>query len=157
MTNYICINGKKAELTEEQMKALGIELPKKPSPFDRVREAQSFYYIGSDGNVAATRECYSGFDTSCYKYGNYCTDRSIMEQRALHETLNRLLWRFVMENECEGRNHNYWGIHRDFSNVYQSLCSVPLGIVAFNSEKMAKRALKEIVEPFIETHPDFKF
>ena len=34
MTNYICINGKKAELTEEQLKLLGIELPNE-SPFAR--------------------------------------------------------------------------------------------------------------------------
>ena len=34
MTNYICINGQKAELTEEQLKALGIELPK-ANPFER--------------------------------------------------------------------------------------------------------------------------
>ena len=34
MENYIVINGRKAELTAEQLKALGIETEKK-SPFDR--------------------------------------------------------------------------------------------------------------------------
>lgn len=40
MENYIVINGRKAELTEEQLKALGIETEKK-SPFDRVHNKKT--------------------------------------------------------------------------------------------------------------------
>lgn len=57
MNNYICINGKKAELTKEQLKAFGIELPK-PSPFDRVDNTvntfYNYYFISSTGSVNET-------------------------------------------------------------------------------------------------------
>lgn len=82
MTNYICINGKKAELTEEQMKALGIELPK-PSPFERVcnhaNDFYSYYFITSYGTV--TESVDAGFsngnsnDDLRYRTANYCTDK----------------------------------------------------------------------------------
>lgn len=43
--NYIVINGKKAELTEEQLKQLGIEPEKKrKNPFERVT-GEKYYYI----------------------------------------------------------------------------------------------------------------
>ena len=46
--NYIVINGKRAELTEEQMKVLGIEVKK--NPFDRVSSDDRYYYtiVSSD-------------------------------------------------------------------------------------------------------------
>lgn len=39
--NYIVINGKKAELTEEQLRALGIE-KEKNNPFERVNKGGHF-------------------------------------------------------------------------------------------------------------------
>lgn len=158
--NYIVINGKRAELTKEQLKQLGINVPKKPSPFDRVREHKCFYYIDSNGNVMVTIESYSEFDNSCYKYGNYCTDEYLMEQRALHEALSRLLWRYSMEHEgseikdgvnswyiiCKNRN----GITAQFSNVN---CLEP----KFKTAEIAENAIKEIVKPFMAAHPEFKW
>ena len=166
MTNYICINGKKAELTEEQMKALGIELPKKPSPFNRVRENEFFYYVGSDGNVGVIRECYNGFDTSCYRYGNYCTDKSLMKQRALHESLNRLLWRYSMEHDGDkikwpAINDNNYRIIYDYGakmlRVINNCYEQSISTVYFFTKTTAQNAIKEIIKPFMKAHPDFKF
>ena len=50
MENYICINGKKTELTEAQLKDLGIELPK-ASPFERVSRNNYYYAINTAGVV----------------------------------------------------------------------------------------------------------
>ena len=166
MTNYICINGKKAELTEEQMKALGIELPKKPSPFNRVHENESFYFIGSDGNVGVTRECYCGFDNSCYRYGNYCTDKSLMEQRALHETLNRLLWRYSMEHngdkiDWHRVDQRKWWIFAEVDNgrfhTESSYTCYDYGRVYFYNCSTAQNAIEEVIKPFMKAHPDFKW
>jgi hypothetical protein len=44
MDNYICINGNKVELTEEQIKQLGFEVKKK-SPFERVELNNEYFYI----------------------------------------------------------------------------------------------------------------
>lgn len=43
--NYIVINGKKIELTEEQQKQLGIE-PQKKNPFERVPEGEVYFLSG---------------------------------------------------------------------------------------------------------------
>ena len=55
MDNYICINGKKAELTEEQLKKLGIKL-KMLSSFDRQDNGSTYYSIISTGEIAANKE-----------------------------------------------------------------------------------------------------
>ena len=101
MENYICINGKKAELTEEQLKALGIELPK-VNPFERVKKTTPFYFITAKGKAEYGVELNDYHCSELYNVANYCTDKAIMEQRALHETLNRLLWRYAMEHGGTG-------------------------------------------------------
>lgn len=102
MENYICINGKKTELTEEQMKTLGIELPK-TSPFNRVKYMRdAYFYIASDGCVYTDLDGRGNVSNHRFNAANYCTDKAIMEQRALHETLSRLLWRFSEQNGGSG-------------------------------------------------------
>lgn len=157
MENYICINGKKAELTEEQMKALGIELPK-ANPFKRAEKDAKYFSIAQDGTVDWHYEVDDSFDNDCFNVANYCTDKAILEQRALHETLNRLLWRFKMENDAESETHKkpYIGLRYDFSDIVVSHCDAHFGEITFNSEEMAYRALHEVVHPFLAAHPEFK-
>lgn len=152
MENYICINGKKAELTEEQMKALGIELPKK-NPFARLSKSKPFYYITNRGSVELGIEAYDFYCNKVYTVANYCTDKAIMEQRALHEVLNRLLWRYSMENGGEG---NYEVAHNGEKFIVQNAIYKYLG-QTFSTYKVAENAIKEIIEPFMKAHPDFKF
>ena len=165
MTNYICINGKKAELTEEQLKALGIELPK-ASPFERVKEDEIFYYIVSTGEIGTTRECLNGFDTKCFIAANYCTDKAMMEQRVLHETLNRLLWRYSMEHDGDKIDWSYTqqkkhyifcdvDTNRFYVDHSWSCCGISR--VYFYSQSIAENAIEEIIKPFMKAHPDFKF
>lgn len=160
MKNYICINGKKAELTEEQMRALGIELPK-ANPFERVKKGGRYYSIEALGNVYSYEDNYYGIDTQSYENANYCTDKSIMEHRALHETLNRMLWRYAMEHNSIYIAEKYF--------VTQNQCTkelvvhkytgalVSFGEIAFSSERVALNAIEEVVKPFLAEHTDFKF
>lgn len=165
MTNYICINGKKAELTEEQMRALGIELPKR-SPFKRGNFGDTYYYIHMDGDVCADDEDGYTEDEMLFNVANYCTNEAIMEQRALHEILNRLLWRYSMEHDrdkidwiiaCKNKYYIYYS-HQDkqflvnYSNTYQDI-----GQIYFYNYESAENAIKEIIEPFMKAHPEFKF
>lgn len=166
MDNYICINGKKAELTEEQMKALGIELPK-PSPFERVmNHANTFYdyyFIGSDGSVCKTYDggyCNgNGTDDLRYRTANYCTDKEIIEQRALYETLTRLLWRYSMEHDGHKiKANNCWTImHSDGVYEAKNVWGHSIGRVHFYTKEIAEAAIKEIIEPFMKAHPEFKW
>ena len=150
MENYICINGKKAELTEEQMRALGIEPPKR-SPFDRIVD-EKYYFINTHGIVYPTKDCFTAADNSLFERANYCTDKTIMEQRAIWETLSRLLWRFSEQNGGRGMfsiankgNGNFCSIIENFRYLEPT----------FKTSDVAKRAIKEIVEPFMAEHPNF--
>lgn len=172
--NYICIDGKKAELTSEQLKALGIEL-KKPSSFERVvnhtpNDFFSYYFIDSIGAVQDTVDhgfCNgNGTDDLRYRTANYCTDKSIMEQRALHETLSRLLWRYSMEHDgdkidwsddrhcsskyyiCFDNANKKWDVY--YTCTYNDLATY------FVDEETARAAIEEIINPFMEVHPNFK-
>ena len=164
MTNYICINGKKAELTEEQMKALGIELPK-TNPFERVRQRTPFYFITNKGKVEYGVEIGDFHCQGLYDAANYCTDKSLMEQRALHETLNRLLWRYSMEHDGDKINWNNisdkWAIYYEHDTKKHKVATWNTinyyGCIYFCTRKVAEAAIKEVIEPFMKAHPEFKF
>lgn len=152
MKNYICINGNKTELTEEQLRQLGIELHKE-SPFNRVQRGEHYYCIMGDGTVFRAMEGKDKYDLSAYNNANYCTDKAILEQRALHETLNRLLWRYAMEHGGEG---NFEIAHNGKNFIVQNAIYKYFG-QTFVSHNVTENAIKEIVEPFMREHPDFKF
>lgn len=165
MDNYIVINGKKAELTEEQLKALGIEIKKK-TIFDR-EKGQPYYYITPDGKISRYLDNLSGkddCDSRYYNAANYCTSLEVMEQRAFHETLDRLLWRFSMENDGDKIDWNSdklkYYICYDCS---QKRLSVDWHVawkscnIYFPTREVAERAIEEIIKPFMKEHPEFKW
>lgn len=163
MENYIVINGKKAELTEEQLKALGIEV-EKDDPFKRVECGdKDYYYISEAGDIEDTFDTSSNFDNRVYSIANYCTDKTLMEQRALHEILNRLLWRYSMQH---GRDKLIIGSDRKFciyfdvpNNEWKTsqvcLTYAYPGEIYFPTREIAINAIEEIIKPFMEQHPEF--
>lgn len=166
MENYIVINGRKAELTEEQLRALGIEVNE--SPFNRVKTGDEFYYISFSGSVISTGEVNSNSDNLAYKVANYCTDKELLQQQAYRETLNRLLWRYSMEHDGDKINWDWDHIGKPAHYIYYSYTnaifvtghtthSKSFERVYFYTKEIAKNAIKEIVEPFIAEHPDFKW
>lgn len=163
MDNYIVINGKKAELTEEQLKALGIEVPKS-NIFNRAKEGEPYYYIVSTGQVSSCSEDFAVYDTNCYNVANYCTNLEVMEQRALHETLSRLLWRFSMEHDGEKIDWKNYSQQKHYIRINSYLeCDIGIdifshmGSVYFYTKDIAEQAIEEIVKPFIAKHPEFKW
>lgn len=150
MDNYICINGKKAELTEEQIKALGIELPK--TPFSRTAVGGEYFYISPDGNIFMEFDRHGTASGKYFDVANYCTDKVIMKQRAMHEILSRQLWRFSEQNGGSGQ----FSIARGDSGKLRVMgCAHKYLDPSFKSEKIANRAIAEIIKPFMEAHPDF--
>lgn len=167
MENYIVLNGKKAELTEEQLKALGIEIEKK-DPFARKYGAGTYHWIASDGTVMTTIDFGDKdmADSKRFNVANYCADKHLIEQQALHETLNRLLWRAgiragELENEWDC-NNAHWYIYKNIYNAGKNELSVSsvvyfrdLNIAYFPTKESAKNAIETIVKPFIAEHPEF--
>lgn len=161
MDNYICINGKKAELTEEQLKKLGIESPK-ASPFERTEKGAKYFTIMQDGTVDWYYENIDEFNRGCFNAANYCIDESLMEQRALYETLNRRLWRYSMEHDGDkidwDRDREKYYIFYNTGSKKWVAGSIYLSwdfTVFFYSLEIAKNAIKEVVIPFVEENPEF--
>lgn len=168
MDNYIVINGKKAELTEEQLVALGIKAKSK-TPFELYLN-DCYFYIDSNGNVqkdCATEKHLWTRDSDAYKrceVGNYCTDRNLMRVRAAHETLNRLLWRYSMEHDGDKIRFNntlqykyyiVFDLHTGQTRVLKMNNVMDYCAVYFYTEEIAENAIKEVVAPFLKKHPEF--
>lgn len=163
MDAYIEIDGKRAKLTEEQLKALGLE-PEKKNPFER-EGSRKYFFIAGTGKVCERYNNKNNESENHHSVANFCTDKELMEQRALHETLNRLLWRYSMEHggdeiNCGNTNLKYY-IYCDHYDHKLTIGSTKgyqnIGIVYFATYKAAESAIEEIIKPFKAEHPEFKW
>ncbi|MBO5715566.1 MAG: hypothetical protein J6S23_04130 [Clostridia bacterium] len=161
MENYLMLNGKRIDLTAEQIETLVGK--KEKDPFERV-EGETFFYIDVDGCVEADEDCLTSFDNDYYAAGNYCTDKELMEQRALHVILNQLLWRYSMQHggreiDCLNNEIPAWYIRNEVGVLYAAdWCgNCGIGEIAFRSEEAADAAIEKIVNPFMEKHPEFRW
>lgn len=160
MTNYICINGKKAELTEEQLKLLGIEL--KANPFDRQQLQKPYYCITGTGKLHQSYELDQIEDRELHKAANYCADYDLMEYRRLYEILHRQLWRFAMENNTKLNKYEpVWVISYDrslpgFKMLKVHIDYTSIGDIVFSAKDIGERAITEIIQPFTKEHPELK-
>lgn len=160
MDNYLMLNGKRIELTEEQVKTLTAE--EKKNPFARGEFEDRYFSIMSDGVVFSCEEEGLDLDDKRFTIANYCTDKTMMEQRALHETLNRLLWRYSEEHggdsEWDGHKTHYSIVRStNTGKIYAGewLMDKTNGVVYFKDEETAQSAIEEIVKPFMAEHPEF--
>ena len=161
MDNYICINGKKAKLTEEQLKKLGIKLEMLGS-FDRQDNGGTYYFINSTGEIVVNKEHNNDYNCIHYNVANYCADKELLEKRALYETLNRQLWRYSMEHDGDkidwdrdGEKYHIFYNTGSKKWLISSICHSWNFAVFFYSFEIAKNVIKEVVIPFVEENPEF--
>ena len=163
MDNYIMFDGIKLPLTDEQIKKLKLEDELRKEPFHRVESGQIFYYINRLGEIDTCSESYNSTNNEFYDVGNYCKDKRILGQRALHETLNRLLWRYSIEN---GEADNPWDGKNQHFYIYfnEGMCTFMVDFcwsnhsscdIYFPTEAVANKAITDIVIPFLADHPEF--
>lgn len=164
MKNYIMLDGQKIEMEDSLVELLhlviGEKKEEKKSPLAR-EERQHYWYINECGKLQNDIDKFWFADNVRYDNGNYCTDKELMEQRALHETLNRLLWRFSEESggskvPWNGRSRHWYIIKNEAGFIIDyALFSKVQGTVYFSSDKNAADAIEEIVKPFMKKYPDF--
>lgn len=168
--NKIIIDGKEYELSDDLAVQIKAEVALQElerliveSPFARMR-SESYYFITAEGCVFAGCETRTIADDERYEAANYCRDKGMMEQRALHERLNRLLWRYSEthggENAWDSQNiqaHYYIYLDTQNSVLYVSYNDAYHieGVVYFKEEYIAENAITEVVKPFMEAHPEF--
>lgn len=165
MENYIVINGQKAELTEEQLKQLGLKVEdKKNNPFDRVNMSKEYYFIhGSDSIFYATEDC-PDVDHHYYDNANYFNDKDFANQVMLHQQLYRKLLKYAYDHEAEDCewdkvcvNPHYY-IYFDSTKGHFIVGENHFGHsqnVYFSKQEVAEQAIEDVVKPFIKEHPEF--
>lgn len=159
--NYAVINGERIELTDEQVIALWIKTRK--NPFKRLAKYSSYYRVTDANQVDDYVETFDSTDNRLYDAANYFNDKEFAEQVALHQLLYRKLLKFAYDNECEdtaewnGTNKHWCFEYLHGAKIFTAYpqYSGKSQIVYFSSKEAAERAIKEIVEPFMEEHPEF--
>lgn len=162
----LTIDGKEVQLTEEQLKVLGIEIEeKRKNPFERVKPNERYHYVTSDGVIGEYIDANDATDTQLYKISNYFNDEAFAKQVALHQLLYRKLLKFAYDNNCEdtqewNEKNQHWTIyynHNRHKFEADNWGTFHRSDVYFSSEDGAKAAIKEVVEPFMKDHPEFKW
>lgn len=129
------------------------------NPFD-IQNGDKYYWID------LAEEIRTGIKDNeldlCIEFANACKDKKLMEQRALHEILNRLLWRASIE---AGELKNSWDDNKHYYIAYQlnlggdwiidSHENIVANQIYFPSKESAQSAIDNIVKPFVKEHPDF--
>lgn len=168
MENKLILDGVEYGLSDELVAKLKEEIAindavrHKPGAFDRVDSQQYFFISGSLGIVPRI-DVGDTVDDKFYSNANYCRDKELMEQRALHETLNRLLWRYSETHggdlpwDSTPQNKHYFIYHGVAHGIETSyVIGMKLqGVVYFKDEETARSALEEVVKPFLAEHPEF--
>lgn len=152
----LIVNGIEIQLTNEQIKQL------LNNPFARVERDECYYCISSNDEICSLTDDYDNYDTDVFTNANYFNDKKTAEQVMLHQQLYRRLLKFGYENNCiANSNENYTNIYCIFKDEFDDLMSNGAhycrtqGTVYFTNEEMTDKAIAEIVEPFIQEHPDF--
>lgn len=158
-------------LTQEQIDIIITTGLISKNSFNRVLKNEEYYSIDSfTGKVSSFSESNSCHDNDRYEQANYCINKEIMRQRALHETLNRQLWKFScingeLENKWDLKN-KHWAVVKDHIRDTKNINDIKKfspqhwtyaqnNTIYFPSREIAQRAIDEIIIPFIKKHPDF--
>lgn len=139
--------GEKFRIDEEGNLILMPE-EKKKNPFERVKEGESFYLIGSNGDVMTHTDAFWCFIEKYYDSANYCTDAELLRRRALYEKLERCLWRFSMEN---GGSGNYYPILNRTTRRWSITCTeIQRFGPSFKTHEACARAIEEVIKPMLD-------
>lgn len=157
--NYAVINGNRIELTNEQVKALGI---KKNNPFERVAKSEKYCYIDGLDEIHWFSDDRGQCDNDSFECSNYFNDEGFAKQVALHQLLYRKLLKFAWDNEAEDIEWDHNNIHYYiyYDCYLNSFCigtsyNCKNANIFFSEKDAAQRAIKEVVEPFVKEHPEF--
>lgn len=157
----LTIDGEEVQLTDEQWRMLGI-IEKEKRPFKRTYYGCNYFCISSFGDVDSYCDYNDCTADAYFKAANYFSTQPFANQVALHQLLYRKLLKFSYENKCAdvewNGSNDHWCIYYnpdDLNYCVAGFGSHKFDGVWFSSEDAAKRAIEEVVEPFMKEHPEF--
>ena len=161
--NYIVINGKKAELTEEQLKQLGIEVGKDKR--ERVKAGGIFFFVDRSNCIDSYIDNRAPRSNYCYDTHNYFRTKEEAEEYAEVLEIKRQLMKFADEhnNEIDWKNAK----KPKYFIVYEyHTCDLitNLGytgkiseVIYFSSKEIAYQAIDEIGEDNIKKYLTYEW
>ena len=149
----LTLNGKSVEvdLTEEQLKTLGIE-EKKKTGYERGVEGEHYWYVEYKGYVSEEIETLDMIDDDLYNVANYYSDKNVANDNARADALMRKLRRYAAEhggivNGYEPCYSIFYSVHGDRPSVLTlSGKHKYLGMIGFKSERDCENAIKEFYD-----------
>ena len=148
--NYIVINGKKAELTEEQLKQLGIEVGKNKR--ERGKVGGVFFFVDSRGRIDSRFDNRFALSSYCYDTHNYFKTEEEAEEYAEVLEIKRQLMKFADEHndkiDWEDINQFgyiiYWNPCLNDIRICKDGFKTAPEIIYFSSRKLAEQAIDTI-------------
>ena len=145
-------NGKtvQVEMTEEQLKELGVIKERSRTGYERVKKGEMYYVINTkDDSMMNIKEFNDETDEQCYNIGNYYNDKIIAENNARADRLLCCLrqWQALNDRAINWKNKNIrkYTIRYDYAmnmfNVIPNFCERCLNDVYFTTRETAQRAI----------------
>lgn len=160
--NYIVINGKRAELTEKQLKQLGIKLPE--NKIWRANKGELYYFVSSCGNTCDDNDYYHNYDDFRYDSHNYFKTEEDAEKYACVLETEMLLHQYADEHNedmpWDGRCRHYFIYFNVDSNVINTdyfTSTKEARTIYFSSREIAQAAIKEIGEKRIKDYLTYEW
>ena len=146
------VNGKtvQVEMTEEQLKELGVIKERSRTGYERVKKGEMYYVINTkDDSMINIKEFNDETDEQCYNIGNYYNDKIIAENNARADRLLCCLrqWQALNDRAINWKNKNIrkYTIRYDYAmnmfNVIPNFCERCLNDVYFTTRETAQRAI----------------
>lgn len=145
--NYIVINGKRAELTKEQMMQLGIEIEENER-WRAEEDGVAYFCVNSFNQIDIRWEEHNNYDDFRYYSHNYFKTREEAETYAHVLEIEMLLKKYADEHNGEFKEYKYeLGLYNNnqicvVENLnFSNYSGHP---IYFSSRDIAKNAIKEI-------------
>ena len=160
--NYIVINGKRAELTEEQLQQLGIKVSNNKRW--RAKENEKYYCVNTFNQVCSFWETYSEEDTMVYNSHNYFKTKEEAEKYARVLKTEMLLRKYADEHNedmvWDGMRRHYFfyfNTARNTVSIDYYTCSKEAREIYFSSKEIAKAAIEKIGEERIKEYLTYEW
>lgn len=148
-------NGKtvQVEMTEEQLKELGVIKERSRTGYERVKKGEMYYLVDIYNNIMRVTEDNDQGDKQCYSTGNYFNDKIIAENNARADKLLRCLRQWQAQNDkpismSDWKNDNISKYYVDY-DCFHELFFVTYAVrrrslnnIYFTSDEKAKEAIE---------------
>ena len=144
-------NGKtvQVEITEEQLKELGLIEERSRTGYQRVKEGDVYYFNITRSETVAEVECNRRIDEGRYDTGYYYSNKTIAENNTRADKLLHCLkqWQALNDRAINWKNKNIckYTIRYDYAmnmfNVIPNFCERCLNDVYFTTRETAQRAI----------------